>query len=944
MQKSPFKFLDSYSKEDRDIFFGRDREIEELHSRVFQSKILIVYGISGTGKSSLINCGLANKFNDSDWLPVNVRRGANINQSLVEGLIKNSLTTDSNLRAKNDPVKLLRSIYLDHFKPVFLIFDQFEEMFIFGNKTERDEFISTVKKITDSDLQCRFIFSVREEYLAGFTEFEKTIPSFLANRIRIEKMTRQNAMRAIEGPCETNNIKVEEGFSEALLDKLNPESPDVELTYLQVFLDKLFRLVLKLEGEVRNISKEHLGKAGDVKDLLESFLEEQIALLDNPSDGLIILKSFVSVKGTKHQIAEDEVIEYSRTLGQDIQSAIVRDMIQKFIGLRILRDKDESGRYELRHDVLASIIYEKITLVEKELLEIRQFIENSFATYEKRNLYLSEDDLQYIAPYEDKLFLGEQILEFISLSKNELHRKKRRRQNVLIVTVAVIFAVLSFFTVWAFREKGNALDQKVFAEQQKDAALNAKAAADSAKQQALISRNLAMEKEAIAIVAQKQSDQARKEALAEREYALLQRTLAEKLSVTANDQARIATDEKIKAEQERKKAVEAEATALRIGNLSKAQNYALSCLSYDKTPGLMGKLAYSAYDYNKNNNGPVYDPVIYEALSSAWLVLDSSRHSVFMGSESEIRSITDRGNNTIMTADLDGKIRMWSADGKIISTILLPIMSPVNFIQIDRSSGKIISQHDNKEIRIWRIKADKSNEYESILLDNKGFIKSADFCENGRYLVTGGIDSLVSVWDLEPPRAENIKSLNVSSEIISVLFNGPDTLLYACEDGSINLLKTSDNESILIHPPEAIKPLCMVLTDIQLFVGYQDGCIRMFNRKSQFRFSDKNVQHKAGIDLMAFSSDFSLFATASRDKSIRLYYVNEYFTQRNIYGGVVHFKDLPGRVRSLEFTNDNKLVAGLSDRTIRIWETSSEKLANMIHGFLKNDTSLATNQ
>jgi len=79
MQKSPFKFLDSYSKEDRQIFFGRDKEIEELYSRVFDSRILVVYGISGTGKSSLINCGLASKFNDSDWLPVTVRRGSNIN-------------------------------------------------------------------------------------------------------------------------------------------------------------------------------------------------------------------------------------------------------------------------------------------------------------------------------------------------------------------------------------------------------------------------------------------------------------------------------------------------------------------------------------------------------------------------------------------------------------------------------------------------------------------------------------------------------------------------------------------------------------------------------------------------------------------------------------------------------------------------------------------------
>jgi len=73
--ESPFKFLDSYAIEDNDIFFGRDLEIEEVYNKVFQNKTLFVYGESGTGKSSLINCGLANKFKDTDWLPVNVRRG-----------------------------------------------------------------------------------------------------------------------------------------------------------------------------------------------------------------------------------------------------------------------------------------------------------------------------------------------------------------------------------------------------------------------------------------------------------------------------------------------------------------------------------------------------------------------------------------------------------------------------------------------------------------------------------------------------------------------------------------------------------------------------------------------------------------------------------------------------------------------------------------------------
>ncbi len=55
-------------------------------------------------------------------------------------------------------------------------------------------------------------------------------------------MTRQNATRVIEGPCQLNNITVEPGFSELLLEKLNPDNPEVELTWLQVYLDRVFRM------------------------------------------------------------------------------------------------------------------------------------------------------------------------------------------------------------------------------------------------------------------------------------------------------------------------------------------------------------------------------------------------------------------------------------------------------------------------------------------------------------------------------------------------------------------------------------------------------------------------------------------------------------------------------------------------------------------------------
>jgi len=38
--KSPFKFLDSFTKEDKEIFFGRDKETEELYQKNFRNTII----------------------------------------------------------------------------------------------------------------------------------------------------------------------------------------------------------------------------------------------------------------------------------------------------------------------------------------------------------------------------------------------------------------------------------------------------------------------------------------------------------------------------------------------------------------------------------------------------------------------------------------------------------------------------------------------------------------------------------------------------------------------------------------------------------------------------------------------------------------------------------------------------------------------------------------
>ena len=56
--RSPYKGLDVFEEEDADLFFGRERLVAELTTRVKESRTVFITGQSGSGKSSLVRAGL----------------------------------------------------------------------------------------------------------------------------------------------------------------------------------------------------------------------------------------------------------------------------------------------------------------------------------------------------------------------------------------------------------------------------------------------------------------------------------------------------------------------------------------------------------------------------------------------------------------------------------------------------------------------------------------------------------------------------------------------------------------------------------------------------------------------------------------------------------------------------------------------------------------------
>jgi AAA+ ATPase superfamily predicted ATPase len=378
---SPFKLLDPYTLEDREIFFGRDREIEELYQMCFHTSLLLVYGQSGTGKTSLIRCGLANRFKKTDWFDLFVRRQNNINDSMREAIRKSAKTE---IEATATLSEMISSIFLDYYKPIFLIFDQFEELFISGTKPEQEQFINDIAfLLRQTDLPCKIIFAMREEYIAQLYDFEKIIPELFNKRLRVEPMSLANTRAVIVNTCSKFNIALDEGVADQIVSIITEDRGRVQLPYLQVFLDLLYKKAYAIHPYNINFTKTLLQATGRIDDVLVNFMEQQLTAFAQEHDkttALRFLKAFVTIKGTKIPVQQHRLIGMLPGFTQkEIQTCL-----EFFVNRRILRPL-ENEQFELTHDSLAA----RIAAVEVKLYHLPDIADSEYpeAAYSRVGYY-----------------------------------------------------------------------------------------------------------------------------------------------------------------------------------------------------------------------------------------------------------------------------------------------------------------------------------------------------------------------------------------------------------------------------------------------------------------------------------------------------------------------------------------------------------------------------
>lgn len=490
---SPFKLLEPYVLEDSSYFFGRKKEIIQLGDLLNRSKFVLLYGASGTGKTSLIQCGLRGMYSPRDWYPLFIRRNQDFISTLHLTLDQEyskwvSTIEEEGLKNVDFKSKTLREkikiLFTWSCRPIFLILDQFEEIFTLSKERDKEvkDFFDALIELDlfNEDLFCKIVIICREEYLAHFYNSEKKVPFVFEHRFRLEKMRNEQMLECIRGLIGADytnkgylNMQLGEGADQIILDKLKSKRGEIELTELQIYLDRLYRKDLsrkQKDGAKRDyvLLDEALVDKEELSDVLSDFLDEQLAKINtatrikntNYSLTLAILFKFVSSEGTKTNLSFKELLKAFSTSTQTFSTPKIQKCLSQLLApeVKLLNRLNfvttEEERYEIMHDRMAECIAKRFSEKEAKYREANAALESRFKRFQEFQLgsgpeklpeFLSKGDLILIDEAVNVKNISAEKQDFVQRSK-KFHaaeeRKKARRRTILMGTAVLVSFVL----------------------------------------------------------------------------------------------------------------------------------------------------------------------------------------------------------------------------------------------------------------------------------------------------------------------------------------------------------------------------------------------------------------------------------------------------------------------------------------------------------------------
>lgn len=716
---NPFPGLRPFTIDDSHLFFGREGQVDEVLLKLYQHRSVTIMGYSGSGKSSLMYCGLipvlyGGFMTDSGphWKIITIRPGnspiENLCQSAVNFLLEegriapedkqiHKAIINSVLRSSSQGlVELTKYLQSSSNDNVFFLVDQFEELFRYKDSGD-DEFVNEatayvnllLEATAQREVPAFMALSMRSDFIGACSSFPGLTQMINESNYLVPQMTREQKRMAIEGPIAVGGGRISQRLVKRLLSDIGDNQDQLPILQHALMRTWDYWVANREEGEPIDIRHYNaIGRIGQALSLHAneaydelSIQEREIAevlfkvITEKNSEGLEMRRpAKIAEVAALAQVPDDLVIGVVEKFRKPGRSFLMPGM---HVTLK------PTSVVELSHESFMRIWIRLSTWVDEEHESAQMYrrVSDAAAMYQigKTSLW-RPPDLQLALNWQKKqkptrqwaqrydiaferaiVFLDTSRITYEAELKNQemLQRRMLQRARVTNLILALLLLIATGFFVYGFFQKIEADKQRLEAIAGRESAEKATFEANEQRQRA---------ESALTEVEQREAEIARQNRLLEDQNVELEKALDDaefqrNLAIRNFNEATTQRDSARSARAEALKNLDSATVnynkSLRLLMLAKAQSLAAKSEGIDD-PQLAGLTSMQGYLYHTKYEGKKYDPYIFRGLYYSLAKLNGYNYNAVKisgGGKNRMYTIAVSGTSTsFYTTGSDGKI------------------------------------------------------------------------------------------------------------------------------------------------------------------------------------------------------------------------------------------------------------------------------------------------
>ena len=316
---NPFPGLRPFMQEEADLFFGRDRQSDELVRRLASSRFLAVVGTSGSGKSSLVRAGLLPSLESgfmagagAHWRMTILRPQDDPMRFLVRAIVETGVLAHLDLaqpaaegvvettlrRSSLGLVEAARLARLAPHENLLILVDQFEELFRFADLARQrgagDEAPAFVKLLLaaaqQTEVPLYVVITMRSDFLGDCARFRGLPEAISDSQYLIPRLTRDELQAVITGPIGVRGGRIAPSLVQRLLNDVGDDMD--QLPVLQHALMRAWDHWKRNNPDARPIELSDLETIGGMAEALSQHADEAYGSLTTDWDRNIAERVF----------------------------------------------------------------------------------------------------------------------------------------------------------------------------------------------------------------------------------------------------------------------------------------------------------------------------------------------------------------------------------------------------------------------------------------------------------------------------------------------------------------------------------------------------------------------------------------------------------------------------------------------------------------------------